>query len=600
MKFKEKASSLALCAVLLGTSIAPVSAATKTEIVGANRYETAAKIADKMGNYDTAILVNADKSLADGLSASSLAGKENAPILLVKKDSIPAATMQRLRNVKRVYVIGGEAAVSQRVVDSLGDVTYIRIQGANRIETSENVAEIVGNYNKAFIVNGNKGEADAMSVASVAARDKAPIILTNGKSSNEVKRPGVKYYVVGGSAVVSNSLVNKFGAIRLSGSDRYKTNRVVVNKFYPNSSKLYFTKGNPLVDALTVSPLAKNDGVVLVSAKSDNSILNGKDTVQVGGMNFGGSAKPDGQKPEENKPVKPEQKPDGGTQKPEENKPVKPEQKPEENKPVKPDGNKPSGKNTAPVLTSMSKISVIEKGQNINFSKYGIKAIDAEEGDITSRVTYVNLPDTAKVGRFTFIAKVTDKGGLTSTLELVVRINESKADLDVNSPAYQSRVKAEFDRLLSEYRSKKGVKAVSIESRTQELARLKINHLIDYNYFSHTYDDSVTKYYEDKWKKGETYGYKLWIWDIYPYVQGYGKGSVAPLGENLYRSTGFSYNPEDLAKEIFTTWVNSPGHNAALLNNAADYYGFEVKKAANGTTYASYEFSELVTWNTIK
>ena len=320
MKFKEKASSLALSAVLLGTSIAPVSAVTKTEIIGANRYETAAKIADKMGNYDTAILVNADKSLADGLSASSLAGKENAPILLVKKDSIPAATMQRLRNVKRVYVIGGEAAVSQRVVDSLGDVNYIRIQGANRIETSENVAEIVGNYNKAFVVNGNKGEADAMSVASVAARDKAPIILTNGKSSNEVKRPGVKYYVVGGSAVVSNSLVNKFGAIRLSGSDRYKTNRVVVNKFYPNSSKLYFTKGNPLVDALTVSPLAKNDGVVLVSAKSDNSILNGKDTVQVGGMNFGGSAKPDGQKPEENKPVKPEQKP-------------------EENKPVKPDGN---------------------------------------------------------------------------------------------------------------------------------------------------------------------------------------------------------------------------------------------------------------------
>ena len=207
MKFKEKASSLALSAVLLGTSIAPVSAVTKTEIIGANRYETAAKIADKMGNYDTAILVNADKSLADGLSASSLAGKENAPILLVKKDSIPAATMQRLRNVKRVYVIGGEAAVSQRVVDSLGDVTYIRIQGANRIETSENVAEIVGNYNKAFVVNGNKGEADAMSVASVAARDKAPIILTNGKSSNEVKRPGVKYYVVGGSAVVSNSLV---------------------------------------------------------------------------------------------------------------------------------------------------------------------------------------------------------------------------------------------------------------------------------------------------------------------------------------------------------------------------------------------------------
>lgn len=574
MKFREKASSLALCAVLLGTSIAPVSAATKTEIIGSNRYETAAKIADKMGNYDTAVLVNADKSLADGLSASSLAGKENAPILLVKKDSIPAATMQRLKNVKRVYVIGGEAAVSQRVVDSLGDVTSIRIQGANRIETSENVAEIVGNYDKAFVVNGNKGEADAMSVASVAARDKAPIILTNGKSSNEVKRSGVKYYVVGGSAVVSNSLVNKFGAIRLSGSDRYKTNRVVVNKFYPNSSNLYFTKGNPLVDALTVSPLAKNNGVVLVSAKSDNSILNGKDTVQVGGMNFGGSAKPDGQKPEENKPVKPDEQ--------------------------KPDENKPSGKNTAPVLTSRNKIDVIDNGAKIDFSRYGVKALDAEDGDITNKVVFTNLPDTTVEGDHKFFAKVTDKGGLTSTLELKVRVRGTVADYDVNSASYQSRLNAEFDRLLQEHRAENGSKPISAESRTMKLAKLKAQHMVDLNYFSHTYDDSKTQYYKDKWRDSGTEVYELWIWEIYPDVQGDGRGSIAPMSENIYSNTGYSLNPEDLAKHIFTSWVMSTGHNAALLSDDVDYYGFSVKKDSNGKTYAAYEISELVTWDTIK
>ena len=168
MKFKEKSSSLALCAVLLGTSIAPVSAATQTSIIGANRYDTAAKIADNMGNYDTAILVNADKSLADGLSASSLAGKENAPILLVKKDSIPKETLSRLQKVKKVYIIGGTAAVSSNVTNQLADKEITRIEGSNRIETSENVAKLVGNYDEAFIVNGNKGEADAMSVASVA------------------------------------------------------------------------------------------------------------------------------------------------------------------------------------------------------------------------------------------------------------------------------------------------------------------------------------------------------------------------------------------------------------------------------------------------
>lgn len=80
MNFRKKASALALCAVLLGTTVAPVSAATHEKLVGKDRYETAAMIADKMGDYETAILVNSDKSLSDGLSASSLSGKENNTI----------------------------------------------------------------------------------------------------------------------------------------------------------------------------------------------------------------------------------------------------------------------------------------------------------------------------------------------------------------------------------------------------------------------------------------------------------------------------------------------------------------------------------------
>ena len=285
MKFREKASALVLCSVLLGTSIVPVSAANKDEIVGANRYDTAAKIADRMGDYDTAILVNSDKSLADGLSASSLAGKENAPILLVKQNSIPSETLARLKKVKKVYIIGGTAAISKKVENQLYGKAVHRIEGKNRIDTSEKVAALVGNYDEAFIVNGNKGEADAMSVAAVAARDKAPILLTNGNSTNQQKRSGVDYYVVGGESVVSNSLVSKFGAVRLSGSNRYQTNKVVVERFYANSDKLYFTKGDKLVDALTVSSLARNEGVVFVSHNSDKNVLKDKATlVQVGGM----------------------------------------------------------------------------------------------------------------------------------------------------------------------------------------------------------------------------------------------------------------------------------------------------------------------------
>ena len=289
MTFRKKASALALCAVLLGTSIAPVSAATHEVIRGEDRYETAAKIAGQMGNYDTAILVNSDKSLADGLSASSLAGKENAPILLTSKDNLPAATEKKLEKVKKVYLIGGDAVISKKVESKLAGKEVIRIEGKDRVDTSKKVAERLGGYDHAFVVNGFKGEADAMSVASVAARDKAPIILTDGKTMDGINKDAY-HYIVGGEDIISDEIynyimdnVNDEKYDLLFGSDRYDTNRVVLETFYKDSTKLYFTTGDKLVDALTVSPLAKNNGVVLVGKGSNKNFMKDRATlVEVG------------------------------------------------------------------------------------------------------------------------------------------------------------------------------------------------------------------------------------------------------------------------------------------------------------------------------
>lgn len=295
MNFRKKASALALCAVLLGTTVAPVSAATHEVIRGKDRYETAAQIADKMGNYDTAILVNSDKSLADGLSASSLAGKENAPILLAKQNKLPEATAKKLEQVKKVYIIGGEKAIGKEVEAELAGKEVVRIEGKDRIDTSKRVAELLGDYKKAFVVNGIKGEADAMSVAAVAAREKAPIILTNGKTISDVKKDAY-HYVIGGPEIISYEIdiyldehldkVNGEAIFDTIGAEnRYGTNDMILRKFYPRTSKLYFTEGTKLVDALTVAPLAKNDGVAFVSEKSDKEFLKDKTTlVQVGGV----------------------------------------------------------------------------------------------------------------------------------------------------------------------------------------------------------------------------------------------------------------------------------------------------------------------------
>lgn len=283
MNFRKKASALALCAVLLGTTVAPVSAATHEKLVGKDRYETAAMIADKMGDYETAILVNSDKSLSDGLSASSLSGKENAPILLAKQNKLPEATAKRLEQVKKVYIIGGEKAIGKEVEAKLAGKEVIRVAGENRIETSLEIANILGGYNKAFVVNGFKGEADAMSVAAVSAREKAPIFLTDGEDLTEYS--DAKHYVIGGENMVCEEVATDLNAERIAGKDRYETNIKVLDKFYKDSNKLYFTRGDKLVDALTVSPLAKNNGVALVSEKSNKNVIKNKATlVQVGGV----------------------------------------------------------------------------------------------------------------------------------------------------------------------------------------------------------------------------------------------------------------------------------------------------------------------------
>ncbi|HFG9570516.1 TPA: cell wall-binding repeat-containing protein, partial [Clostridioides difficile] len=81
MKGIKKLTSLGLAGLLFSMSVFHSNAFTLERIQGKNKYETAGLIADKQ-QYTTAILINADSTMSDGLSASGLAGVNNAPILL--------------------------------------------------------------------------------------------------------------------------------------------------------------------------------------------------------------------------------------------------------------------------------------------------------------------------------------------------------------------------------------------------------------------------------------------------------------------------------------------------------------------------------------
>ncbi|CCY50343.1 MAG: cell wall-binding repeat-containing protein [Peptostreptococcus anaerobius] len=306
MKIRKKIASILLTSILLAGLSVNVNALDGRDvrsIAGIDRYATASGIAGNFGPYENVILVNADNNmLADGLSASGLAGVLNAPILLVHKDSIPNETQLRIDIAKRIYIIGSEGSISRGLEDrlrdqSMGGFSVKRIGGVNRYETSYNVAReilsIKNSVGKVFVANGRLGEADAMSASAIAARDGEPILLTNGnnmdsKSMSIVLRTN-NIYAVGGSNVISQSLVSSLNARRISGKNRYYTNSLLINQFYQNSNGSYYlSDGYKLVDALTGGPLAgkNNAPIFLVGPNNNKSILRGaSELVSLGGIN---------------------------------------------------------------------------------------------------------------------------------------------------------------------------------------------------------------------------------------------------------------------------------------------------------------------------
>lgn len=87
-------------------------------IAGANRYETSEKIAEEFGKSDVVVLASGT-NFADALAAAPLAKKMNAPIVLVKKDSLSENAKKLVKDAKKVYVIGGENTISNKLVDEI-------------------------------------------------------------------------------------------------------------------------------------------------------------------------------------------------------------------------------------------------------------------------------------------------------------------------------------------------------------------------------------------------------------------------------------------------------------------------------------------------
>ena len=278
-------------------------------VAGQNRYETAVSVAKQQGITtrvagEEIVLVNG-MSLVDGLAAAPLAAEKSAPLLLTEEGRLSTATKEYIESLidgvatsaKRnitVNLVGGETVLNDSLVNELEGMglTVKRLGGANREATSLEVAKALTTKTKAFVVGAN-GEADAMSISSVAANEKAPIIVSKvGGLSNEVidflrKEKTNDITIVGGEKVVSaededkiNDSLTGVKATRIAGANRIETNNAIVKKYYGAGKDISTVNGvvlvkdgiadkKELIDALSAANYAATENAPIVLASKE-------------------------------------------------------------------------------------------------------------------------------------------------------------------------------------------------------------------------------------------------------------------------------------------------------------------------------------------
>lgn len=201
----------------LGIPLQYIQKASWKRLWGKTRYDTMQTIV-KTGftKKNGTVIVATGAGFKDALAASGLAGIFKGPVILTdgKKLSAQAETeLVRLAPAK-IYIAGGESAVSAQVSSAIQKVTGVkpeRLAGKNSAETSAKLALAgKGSWSNTAVIATNKSFKDALSAAPLAYAGKMPVLLAdNGKSVSQavldaLKTCGIRrVIIVGGEAAVS-------------------------------------------------------------------------------------------------------------------------------------------------------------------------------------------------------------------------------------------------------------------------------------------------------------------------------------------------------------------------------------------------------------
>ncbi|WP_072312686.1 ExeM/NucH family extracellular endonuclease [Agrococcus sp. Marseille-P2731] len=161
-----------------------VPGATVERIAGANRYQTAAELAERYFGDATTAFVASGQVFADAVSASGTAAAlGDIPVLLTPRDRSDEATLEAFESlgIESATVLGGQPSVSDtalRAYRATG-ATVTRIAGSDRYATNAMLidAYITPGDEQAIAVASGQNFPDALSASMVAGAHSAPVVL---------------------------------------------------------------------------------------------------------------------------------------------------------------------------------------------------------------------------------------------------------------------------------------------------------------------------------------------------------------------------------------------------------------------------------------
>ena len=269
-EFKSKLRITLLAGLMLASLVATGHALER--LAGNDRFSTAAEISRKINSENGTIILANARSYVDALSGGSLASASQGRILLVEKDLLPSNTMDEITRIKpsKIYILGGYSSVSLKIENDLKASGYeaIRISGQNRYETSVKVVdEIIEKYGTDGLCLVSN-QMDAISACAYCG-GKNPILLINKSQTNEYigQKYGSLYkFAIGGKDSISQELYDRLGLkSRIAGKDRYDT-AIQISKLI-DGDRVYVASGQNIVDALSLGPLAFQDGAGIILTK---------------------------------------------------------------------------------------------------------------------------------------------------------------------------------------------------------------------------------------------------------------------------------------------------------------------------------------------